>query len=419
MPGPRTGNTVTAVFPRDPHLPPGDPQPPADGAAAEAIRDAEFALARQGSVTAQVDLQMVTAVLTAHTVHAEGAAALEALQQEIESAVTTRTDLDTPAGARSFQRYLVDKLRDIREVIDGTGLDAASKASLTAAMASLYASSGQAEAAPPAAPAPERPADPEPPADPAAAAAGMPASPAEVPELSRLGSDPLPALESETLPPLEVPPAPAPMAQQPLAAPAVPPAPAGWGGAPGLPVAGAGLPSLPLPSLTGDLPGSGQFAEAAPPEPDAPSDGDPGSSDRETESSEADSEESGPSEGEPLTAPAVDRVITAAVSGTPIPEAFGQAGIEIPRAGTPVTDPVPADRVGAGDVGVFTDRHALALGNGRALLDDQIQPIDSVNRPGFLGWAHPPDLDRATVTETSAPEAPAPTRPAETTEGQE
>jgi hypothetical protein len=75
------------------------------GTAAEAIRAAEAALVRQNSVTAQVDLQMVTAVLNAHAARAGGAAALEGLQREIEAAVTTRTDLDTPAGARAFQRY--------------------------------------------------------------------------------------------------------------------------------------------------------------------------------------------------------------------------------------------------------------------------------------------------------------------------
>jgi hypothetical protein len=121
---------------------------PAEGAAADAIRAAETALAHQKSLTAQVDLQVVTAVLNAHAAHADGAAALDALQNEIESAVVTRTDLDTPAGARAFQRYLIDKLRDIRTVVETADLDATSKASLAAALASLYASSPSASALP-------------------------------------------------------------------------------------------------------------------------------------------------------------------------------------------------------------------------------------------------------------------------------
>ena len=82
---------------------PGLHPPPtgeSEGAAAEAIRTAESALAQQNSLVAQVDLQVVTAVLNAHTNHANGVEALQRLQDEIEGAVITRTDLDTPAGAR-------------------------------------------------------------------------------------------------------------------------------------------------------------------------------------------------------------------------------------------------------------------------------------------------------------------------------
>ena len=44
-----------------------------------------------------------------------------------------------------------------------------------------------------------------------------------------------------------------------------------------------------------------------------------------------------------------------------------------------------------GDVGVFSDRHALALGDGKALLDNQIQPIDGFEGRGLIGWQHPPE----------------------------
>ena len=102
---------------------------PADqqGAAAEAIKDAEVALAQQNSATAQLDLQVITAVLNAHSTDTAARAALDGLQRDIEAAVAGRTDLDTPAGARGFQRYLVGKLRDIRTVVDTAGLDATSK----------------------------------------------------------------------------------------------------------------------------------------------------------------------------------------------------------------------------------------------------------------------------------------------------
>ena len=109
-----------------------------EGDAADAIRSAEVALAHQNSTTAQVDLQVVTAVLNAHQKAAASRDALNALQRDIEGAVATRSDLDTPAGARDFQRYLIGKLRDIQAVVAGASLDDTSNSALMAAWTSLY-----------------------------------------------------------------------------------------------------------------------------------------------------------------------------------------------------------------------------------------------------------------------------------------
>src|ERR1700733_12792191 len=109
-----------------------------EGEAADAIRDAEVALAHQNSATAQVDLQVVSAVLNAHERSTTGGEALDKLRDEIEAAVTTRSDLDTPAGARDFQRYLIGKLRDIRAVVASASLDDTSNSALMAAWTSLY-----------------------------------------------------------------------------------------------------------------------------------------------------------------------------------------------------------------------------------------------------------------------------------------
>ena len=96
--------------------------------------------------------------------------------------------------------------------------------------------------------------------------------------------------------------------------------------------------------------------------------------------------------GETITAPSVElaNVITAAVAGTPIAEAFTRQGIAVPPAGSPIADPVEPAQLLAGDIGIFADRHALALGNGQALLDNQIQPLSAIGGPGFIGWQHPP-----------------------------
>jgi hypothetical protein len=68
-------------------------------------------------------------------------ARLAELQHEIETAVASRTDLDTPAGARELQRFLIGKMRDIRAVVQNAGLDAASRAALADALAALYGAS--------------------------------------------------------------------------------------------------------------------------------------------------------------------------------------------------------------------------------------------------------------------------------------
>ena len=96
--------------------------------------------------------------------------------------------------------------------------------------------------------------------------------------------------------------------------------------------------------------------------------------------------------GETVTAgsPQLAAAIKAAVGGTPIAQAFHQQGITIPAPGTVVTDPIDPLRVIPGDIGILSDRHALALGQGKALLDGQIQHIATVSGPSFLGWEHPP-----------------------------
>jgi hypothetical protein len=132
---------------------------------------------------------------------------------------------------------------------------------------------------------------------------------------------------------------------------------------------------------------------------------------------ESDEPASGPTtvtlpNGETLTAasPQLAAVIEAAAGGTPIAEAFRQEGMTIPPPGTTVSDPVDPSLLAPGDIGMFTDRHALALGESRALVNGQIQHISTVNGPGFLGWEHPPASVNAPAANASEP--PAPTRPA-------
>lgn len=384
------------------------------GEAADAIARAEAALAHQNSVSSQLDMQVITAILNAHLNAVEGREALAKLQQDTEAAVRTRSDLDTPAGARDFQRFLIGKLRDIRAVVLNASLDDTSKSALMAAWTSLYdASKGQ----------PDGP-DERLSAQTVGAAADTAADSGWDPLLdSLLAEDP--SLAGEDMPGVGVTdgaPAPAPSL-----APAAPPPPSF---APGLPSLGAMPGGLPLPGVPGgdamdpalqglDDEGLLDSADQADPETDASSD-EPGDGDGDGGTDAATAEDpsasAGPTtvtlpDGETVTAasPQLAAAIKAAVGGAAIPDAFQQQGITIPPPGTAVPEPIdPADVVPA-DIGMFVDRHALALGPGTALLDGQIQDIATVSGPSFLGWEHPP---AAAATAPAKPDPPTPTRPA-------
>jgi hypothetical protein len=382
------------------------------GEAAEAIARAEVALSHQNSASSQLDMQVITAILNAHLNAVEGSQALTKLQQDTEAAVRTRSDLDTPAGARDFQRFLIGKLRDIRAVVLNASLDDTSKSALMAAWTSLYdASKGQPNSPD------ERPSAPSDGADPATTEdSGWD------PLLDSLfADDPGPA--TDDLPGGVVPDV-ATASPTPLA-PVLPPMP-NFGS--GLPSFGATPSGLPLPDLQGDdrtgpalqgLDDEGLLdsPDHADPKPDVSAD-QPGDADEEAAAVEGDSPPAGPTtvtlpDGETVTAasPQLAAAIKAAVGGTAIPDAFQQQGITIPPPGTAVTNPIDASLVTPADIGMFIDRHALALGPGKALLDGQIQDIATVSGPSFLGWEHPPAA-AAAMTAPAKPDTPTPTRPA-------
>lgn len=385
------------------------------GEAAEAIAHAEAALAHQNSASSQLDMQVITAILNAHLNAVEGSQALTRLQQDTEAAVRTRSDLDTPAGARDFQRFLIGKLRDIRTVVLNARLDDTSKSALMAAWTSLYDASKSPD---------ERT---------SARAVGTDAETAAPtddsdwdPLLDSLLADD-PGLPTDDLPSTgtsEAATAPA----SPMA-PALPPMPSF---SPGLPSFGATPSGLPLPGIGGEDrtdPGPGGLDDEAvldsaehpdpktEPKPDEPGDENEGDS-RDAAAPEDASAPAGPTtvtlpDGDTVTAanPQFAAAIKAAVSGAAIPDAFQQQGITIPPPGSAVTSPIEPAHVSPADIGIFVDRHALALGPGKALLDGQIQDIATVTGPSFLGWEHPP-APAAAVTSPTRPDSPTPTRPA-------
>jgi hypothetical protein len=440
---PKTGDPVTPRSPLPATPPPPPPEQGQQGEAATAMKKAEDDLAQQSSSTARLDLDVITAILNAHATTVEGGEELRKLQQGVEAAVHARTDLDTPAGARDFQRYLIDKLREIGAVVESAHLDDGSKAALAGAWTELYESS---KLAPATTTAPQGPAAPRPStaAEQALPPYGAGDFGAEDPLLDQLlgggpGDDPpWPGLGPEA------------GATAPPAAPAIPimsglpsfgggSAPPGGGLGGGVPAA-MGAPPLQESPASGwsTRPSDGLSLEdllaqeESPAEPDELSEGQPptGATDAEPSTSET----SDPSEpqasggptvvqlpnGHSVTAPnpQIARVIEAAVGGTPIGEAFRQQGMIVPPPGTAVAHPVDPGRVSSGDIGMFTDRQSLALDRQQALFNGQIQPVASVSGPSFLGWLHPPGPGAVTPLASSptAPQenagSPQPTRPA-------
>lgn len=400
--------------------PEGTATPPdrESGAAADAIASAEAALAQQNSASSQLDMQVVSAILNAHLSAVDGREALTKLQHETEAAVRIRSDLDTPAGARDFQRFLIGKLRDIRAVVLNASLDDTSKSALMAAWTSLYDASKNE---------PDRPGEHAP----AAAVAESPAG--SVADESDAEWDPLldSLVADDDAPwPDDDPVAGAPIAPA-TETPMAPPMP-NFGGGP-LP----GLGAMPAPTAGWETPGGLPFSRGEKDDPalqdladdelpdvqeedpsalDGPDS--PDGQDDDPQSVASDAPSAGPTpvtlpDGETVTAasPQLAAAIQAAVGGTPIAEAFQHQGMTIPPPGTAVANPIDALQLGPGDIGMFTDRHALALGPDKALLDGQIQHIATVSGPSFLGWEHPPAAAAAATTPTK-PEPPTPTRPA-------
>ena len=104
-------------------------------------------------------------------------------------------------------------------------------------------------------------------------------------------------------------------------------------------------------------------------------------------------------DGQTVTAssPQLAAVIADAVGGTAIREAFSAQGIILPPTGTEPMVLVEPARLVPGDVGLFSDRYALALGDGQMLLDNVIQPVGDIADAGFIGWQPPPNPNDQTA----------------------
>lgn len=392
----------------------GQPSTASDGEAAEAVSSAERALAQQNSATSQLDLQVVSAILNAHTTAVAGRERLDSLQRDVETAVRSRSDLDTPAGARDFQRFLIGKLREIQALVATTGLEATSQSLLLAATASLYEASKKPPETSGELPASVSNADPTP----VRRYLGS-ASPGN--EIDYLPSDltaPAPtctALEPAPAPSTSVPSTSVPASLGSLAGPGIgtPGVPfggsAGWGSAGGTPQSAlfdhdqgghrGHHRNDALSALVDDSDSSDKRrSDAAQDDPDL-----------RPEAVPPDEVSVTLPDGDTISiaSPPLAEVISAAIGGTPLEEAFRQQGVVIPPPGTPVVTSIDAASVTAGDIGVYTDHHVLAVGHDKVLVERQIQHIADIGGPSFLGWMHPP----ASVDERPQATASAQTHP--------
>lgn len=111
------------------------------GAHADAARAREAALAGRLRSTTQLDRAFVATVHGAAQVALLGRSRLDGIEAEIRDALANQQALalDTPAGARQFQRFLTVKTRDIQRVVADTVADSRARAEAVGSLSGGYA----------------------------------------------------------------------------------------------------------------------------------------------------------------------------------------------------------------------------------------------------------------------------------------
>jgi Domain of unknown function (DUF4226) len=110
-----------------------------------AIQEKQVALSRQRAAAAQADRVLGDALDSAHAATVDGVNRLDAIAAEIDRAVESQVamGIDTPIGAREFQKFLIAKQREIFAVVsDAHQLDAAKQAMLENLLKHYAASTG-------------------------------------------------------------------------------------------------------------------------------------------------------------------------------------------------------------------------------------------------------------------------------------
>lgn len=103
------------------------------GPSVAAMQARQTALAGQHGTAAEADRVLAEVLASAHAAMRDGARRLDAIAEQIDHATSHQASLavDTPMGAREFQRFLLAKQREITAVVeDARELSRAKKAVL-------------------------------------------------------------------------------------------------------------------------------------------------------------------------------------------------------------------------------------------------------------------------------------------------
>jgi hypothetical protein len=114
------------------------------GPSLDAIQARQSALANQHGSVAEADRVLAEVVASAHAAIRESIRRLDAIADEIDRAAPGQANLavDTPMGAREFQKFLIAKQREIATVVaDAHELDRA-KAAVLESLRAQYAAPG-------------------------------------------------------------------------------------------------------------------------------------------------------------------------------------------------------------------------------------------------------------------------------------
>lgn len=89
------------------------------GPSVAALKARQAALSGQHSAAVDADRVLVQELAGAHAAAVDGASRLDAITREIDNAIQNQAALavDTPMGAREFQRFLIAKQRQIIAVV--------------------------------------------------------------------------------------------------------------------------------------------------------------------------------------------------------------------------------------------------------------------------------------------------------------